>query len=598
MKPTTIKKPLLIKPYGNRLKTLFAAPEEIAELKKFANTLPSVRLSARAICDLEMLAMGAFSPLDRFMNSADYACVLDKMRLADGSVFPIPVTLPINTESKIQENRQIALRDARNNLLAVMHVEEIYEWNKIEFARKILDTNDEIHPLRAEMNGWGKFNISGKLRVIELPRHYDFPDLRLSPSAVRARLESLGSGTVVAFQTRNPLHRAHEELTKQAMEKTGGVLLLHPVVGLTKSGDVDYFSRVRTYQALVEKYYDKSRVLLALLPLAMRFAGPREAVWHAVIRRNFGANHFIVGRNHASAGADSTGKSFYEPYAAQNLLEQFSEEIGVCAVAFEEFVYVPEVDGYRKSSEIPVGKKFFSLSGTEAREKYLDKSRLLPTWFTRPEIARILAESNQPRRRQGVCVWFTGLSGAGKSTISEILTAMLSSYGRRVTLLDGDIVRTHLSAGLGFDKAGRDANIRRIGFVASEIVRHGGVVVCATISPYQFIRAEAREMIGENFIEVFVDTPLDVCERRDTKGMYAKARRGEIKNFTGVDDVYEAPQNAEIVLETVNHSPEENALSIIAHLIQSGFIRDANENQAADSNGEDFDSEENVKGNF
>lgn len=576
MKPTTIKKPSLIAPYGDTLKTLCAAPGEAAELKKYAASLPSLQLSARATCDLEMLATGAFSPLDRFMNQADYRRVLDEMRLADGSVFPIPVTLPVRRENDIRENREIALRDPKNNLLAILNVEEIYEWDKTEFARRILGTTDAAHPLAAEMIDWGNLNVSGRLRVIESPRHYDFPDLRLSPREVRTRLESFGNETVVAFQTRNPLHRAHEELTKRAMEKTGGVLLLHPVVGLTKSGDVDYFSRVRTYQILVERYYDKNRVLLALLPLAMRFAGPREAVWHAVIRRNYGANHFIVGRDHASAGIDSNGKPFYEPSAARKLLEDFSGEIGVRVLAFEEFVYLPETGEYEETSKIPAGKRFLSLSGTEAREKYLNKNALLPAWFTRPEIARILAESNQPRPRQGVCVWFTGLSGAGKSTIAEIFTAMLSNHGRRVTLLDGDIVRTHLSAGLGFDKAGREANIRRIGFAAAEVVRHGGVAVCAAISPYQRIRAEVRQMVGENFVEVFVDTPLEVCERRDTKGMYAKARRGEIKNFTGVDDVYEPPPNPEIRLETIENSPEGNALSIIEYLAQSGFIKTTN----------------------
>lgn len=574
MTPTTVKKPQLIAPYGGALKNLLAAPDEASELKKYAAALPSIQLSARALCDLEMLATGAFSPLDRFMNAADYARVVEEMRLTGNQVFPIPVTLPVSAESGVRENQEIALRDAKNNLLAVMSVEEIYEWNRAEFARKVLGTENTRHPLVAEMSNWGKLNISGRLRVVELTRYYDFPDLRLSPETVRARLASLGSETIVAFQTRNPLHRAHEELTKRALEKTGGTLLLHPVVGLTKPGDVDNYSRVQTYRILTEKYYDKSRVLLALLPLAMRFAGPREALWHAVIRRNYGANHLIVGRDHASAGVDERGKPFYAPYAAQELVEKFSAEIGVRVAAFEEFVYLPETESYEEASKTSAAKSFFSLSGTEAREKYLNKGRSLPGWFTRPEVARILEESYPPRYRQGVCVWFTGLSGAGKSTTAEILTAMLAAHGRRVTLLDGDIVRTHLSAGLGFDKKGRDANIRRIGFVAAEIVRHGGVAVCAAISPYQTTRAEVRRMVGgENFIEVFVDTPLAVCEERDTKGMYARARRGEIKDFTGVDDVYEPPAQPEIRLDTVNQSPEANARMILNYLFDDGFVR-------------------------
>lgn len=573
MTPTIIKETHLIAPYGNALKNLLVSPEETADFKKYANALPSVQLSARAICDLEMLAVGAFSPLESFMNEADYRRVVEEMRLTSNHVFPVPVALPLDAESGIRENREIALRDAKNNLLATMKIEEIYEWDRAEFAREVLGTEDARHPLVAEMSGWGRLNVSGSLRVVELPRYYDFPELRLSPAAVRARLESLGNECVVAFQTRNPLHRAHEELTKRALEKTGGTLLLHPVVGLTRAGDVDYYSRVQTYKILTEKYYDKTSVLLALLPLAMRFAGPREALWHAVIRRNYGANYLIVGRDHAGAGVDSSGEPFYAPYAARELVEKFSEEIGVRAAAFEEFVYLPATESYEEISKPPANKSFFSLSGTEVREDYLNKGRRLPAWFTRPEVAQILEESYPPRHRQGVCVWFTGLSGAGKSTTAEIVTAMLPAYGRRATLLDGDIVRTHLSAGLGFDKKGRDTNIRRIGFVAAEIVRHGGVAVCAAISPYHATRAEVRKMVGENFVEVFVDTPLDVCEERDTKGMYARARRGEIKDFTGVDDVYETPQQPEIVLDTINQAPEANARLIVNYLIRDGFIK-------------------------
>ncbi|MGC2236231.1 MAG: bifunctional sulfate adenylyltransferase/adenylylsulfate kinase [Pyrinomonadaceae bacterium] len=572
MDTTAIKETLLISPHGGGLKNLIVPAEEADDLKAYANSLQSIQLSARAICDLEMLAVGAFSPLERFMSEADYARVIKEMRLASGHLFPIPVTLPVDAKSGIIEGREIALRDAKNNILAVMSVEEAYQWNRAEFARKVLGTEDVRHPLAAEINNWGKLNISGRLRVIEPPRYYDFPELRLSPCEVRARLETFGNKTVIAFQTRNPLHRAHEELTKRAMEKTGGTLLLHPVVGLTKTGDIDYYSRVRTYRVLTEKYYDQSRVLLALLPLAMRMAGPREALWHALIRRNYGANHLIVGRDHASPGVDSNGNPFYEPYAAQEFVEKFSEELGVGVVPFREFVYLPETETYEEISEISGEKKFFALSGTEVRENFLNKGRALPAWFTRPEVAQILEETYPPRHRQGVCVWLTGLSGAGKSTVAEILTVMLSRYGRRVSLFDGDIVRTNLSAGLGFDKMGRDANIRRIGFVASEITRHGGIAICAAISPYAKTRAEARKLVGENFIEVFVDTPLEVCEERDTKGMYAKARRGEIKDFTGIDDVYEPPQKPEITLYTTNQTAEENARLIINYLIESGFI--------------------------
>jgi sulfate adenylyltransferase len=378
----------------------------------------------------------------------------------------------------------------------------------------------------------------------------------------------------VAFQTRNPLHRVHEELTHRAVEEKDGVLLLHPVVGMTKPGDVDHFTRVRTYKALAQRYYEPDRILLSLLPLAMRMGGPREAVWHAIIRRNFGANHLIVGRDHAGPGNDSNGQPFYGPYDAQDLVEKHSEELGVGVVPFTMLVYLPDEDRYEEVSKVDKTTRTASISGTQVREQYLQVGRQLPSWFTRPEVAEILAETYPPRYRQGVCVWLTGLHNAGKSTTAGVLTTLLLEYGRNVTLLDGDVVRTHFSEGLGFSKEDRDDHVRRIGFVASEIVRHGGIAVCAAVSPYRATRNEVRNMIGsDQYIEVFVDTPLDVCEQRDTKGLYARARRGEIKGFTGIDDVYEAPQHPEIRVETLGHTAEENARQILNMLIEQGFVR-------------------------
>jgi sulfate adenylyltransferase len=366
----------------------------------------------------------------------------------------------------------------------------------------------------------------------------------------------------------------HEELTKRAAQEVGGILFLHPVVGLTRQGDVDHYTRVRTYRALAERYFKPDGILLSLLPLAMRLAGPREALWHALIRRNYGANHLIVGRDHASPGLDSKGKNFYGPYDAQELVARYSEELRVGMVPFQELVYLPDEDRYEEISKVPAQTRTASISGTQVRETYLNKGKTLPSWFTRPEVAEILAETYPPRHRQGVCVWFTGLSGAGKSTTAEILTGLLLERGRQVTVLDGDVVRTHLSKGLGFSKEDRDVNIRRIGYVASEIVRHGGVVLCAAVSPYRSTRNDARNMVGKNhFVEIFVDTPLEVCESRDTKGMYAKARRGEIKGFTGIDDPYEPPLNPEIKLSTVDKTAEENARIIVEYLLAKGFVR-------------------------
>jgi sulfate adenylyltransferase len=564
----------LIPPYGGHLVDLVGPGEALDELKGYANQLPSLQLSDRSICDLELLATGAFSPLDRFMSQKDHQCVLDEMRLAQGHIFPIPVTLPVDSSTPIRLDHDVALRNTKNELLAVMTIEEIYDWDLAEVAQKVFGTQDVRHPLVAEMYRWGKYNISGRLQVLHLPRHYDFHELRLTPVQTRTRLAALGHHNVVAFQTRNPLHRVHEELTKRATQEVNGTLLLHPVVGMTKPGDVDHYTRVRTYKALARRYYDHDRILLALLPLAMRLAGPREALWHALIRRNYGANYLIVGRDHASPGVDSTGAPFYGPYDAQELVERFSDELGVGVVPFREFVYLPEEERYEEVSKVAAQTPTASISGTHVREHYLNNGKTLPAWFTRPEVAEILAESYPPRYRQGICIWFTGLSGAGKSTTAEVLTFLLQEHGRQVTVLDGDVVRTHLSKGLGFSKEDRDINIRRIGYVASEIVRHGGVVICAAVSPYRATRNDVRNMVGiDHFVEVFVNTPLEVCEQRDVKGMYAKARRGEIKDFTGIDDPYELPEHSELTLDTIVCTPEENARLILNYLIDKGFVQ-------------------------
>lgn len=570
----------LISPYGGALVDLTMSAEAAIDLREHASHLASLRLSERAVCDLELLATGAFSPLDGFMGKADHDRVVQEMRLVNGCVFPIPVTLPLEAGSRVHLDEEVALRDSRNELLAVIRIEELYQYDPEQVAESVLGTTDPRHPFVAEMHRWGRLNVSGKLRVIQLPRHYDFGELRLSPNETRKRLEELGNPNVVAFQTRNPLHRAHEEITKRAVDQVDGALLLHPVVGMTKPGDVDHYTRVRTYQALADNYYAHDRILLSLLPLAMRLAGPKEALWHAIIRRNYGANHMIVGRDHASPGLDSNGNPFYAPDAAQELAQRFSGEIEVGILAFNEFVYLPEQDAYEEVSRLQETTPTASLSGTEVRKDYLETGRPLPAWFTRPEVAEILAETYPPRHKQGVCIWFTGLSGAGKSTTAEILTVLLQEHGRQVTLLDGDVVRTHLSRGLGFSKDDRDLNIRRIGFVAAEIVRHGGMVICAAVSPYRATRNEVRNLVGAGqFVEVFVDTPLHECERRDTKGMYARARRGEIKGFTGIDDIYEPPQHAEIILETIDQPAEDNARLVLDYLLGLGFIRCHNTHQ-------------------
>ncbi len=571
---TALESIKLLPPYGGKLVDLFVPPESIAELKIYANRLPSIRLTNRNICDLELLAVGAFSPLDRFMSAADHQRVLDEMRLANGFVFPMPIPLPIDDDLQIKVGQDVALRDPQNDLLAIMTIEEMYAWDLDEVALKAFGTVDLRHPIVAEMHRWGRRNISGPIQMLKLPTHFDFKELRMTPAQTRAKLSQYGHENVVAFQTRNPMHRVHEELTKRAIDETDGVLFLHPVVGMTKPGDVDYFTRVRTYMALAQNYYEEDRILLSLLPLAMRMAGPREALWHAIIRRNYGANHLIVGRDHAGPGKNSAGEPFYGPYDAQELVQQFSAEIGVKVVPFRMLVYLPDESRYEEITRVAPEMNTATISGTQVREEYLHQGRKLPKWFTRQPVANILSETYPARHRQGICIWLTGLHNAGKSTTASILTTLLQEHGRSVTLLDGDVVRTHFSEGLGYSKADRDDHVRRIGYVASEIVRHGGIAVCAAVSPYRATRNDVRGMIDhEHYIELFVDTPLEVCESRDTKGLYAKARRGEIKGFTGIDDPYEIPHNPEIIINTVDYSAEENARYIVQKLADRGFVK-------------------------
>ena len=559
----------LIAPYGGSLVNLIQTDQALTAK---AQTLPSSAISDRALFDLELLATGGFSPLNAFMSQADFESVVSDMRLANGTLFPIPITLPIDDPPPLDS--EVALRDGRNNLLAVMQVAEIYPWSRDETAMGICGTRDDRHPLVAEMAGWGKYNISGPIQALPLPQYPDFRELRLTPAQTRSALQRRAAPNVVAFQTRNPLHRAHEELTKRAMDSLNATLLLHPVVGITKPGDTDHYTRVRIYKTLIQNHYDQSRALLALLPLAMRMAGPREALWHAIIRRNFGANHIIIGRDHAGPGADSNGNPFYHPFAAQELAAEYAHETGVKPALFSEMVYVPSQNKYMETSELDAATPTLSISGTQAREDYLNAGKPLPEWFTRPEVAEILAEAYPPKFRQGVCLWFTGLSGAGKTTTADALNSALMEYGRAVTLLDGDVIRTNLSKGLGFSREDRDANVLRIAFVAAEVVRHGGIALCAAISPYSSTRALIRSRFPQaQFAEVFVDAPLSVCESRDVKGLYTMARAGEITGFTGIDDPYEAPLNPEITLDTAAHSVDENVALIIAHLKEQGYLR-------------------------
>lgn len=566
----------LIAPHGGRLVDLLATSRRASELRRSSREFPSWDLTPRQLCDLELLGNGAFSPLTGFLNRRDYESVCGSMRLSDGTLWPIPITLDVSDEFRrsIGPGASVALRDPEGVMLAALHVEEIWKPDRHAEAESVYGSSDVRHAGVAHLLEHANFwCVAGRLEAVELPTHHDFRSLRLTPAELRGEFASLGWPRVVAFQTRNPMHRAHRELTMRAARDARAHLLIHPVVGTTKPGDVDHYTRVRCYQTLL-KHYPTGSVRLALLALSMRMAGPREAVWHAIIRKNYGCTHFIVGRDHAGPGHDSGGNHFYGPYAAQELLRRHEEELGVRMVPFRTMVYVEDLQEYLPLDEVPEGASTRTISGTELRRR-LEKGQELPDWFTFSEVARELRRTHPPRHQQGFTVFFTGLSGAGKSTIARVLMIkLLEIGGRPVTLLDGDIVRKHLSSELDFSHEHRDINIRRIGFVASEITKNGGIALCAPIAPYDRVRKEVRKMIapGGGFVLVHVATPVEVCEGRDRKGLYARARAGLVRNFTGISDPYEPPADAQVVVDTTRLTPEEAAREVLLHLEGEGYI--------------------------
>lgn len=564
------------KPHGGELRNLYLSEQEAELEKQRARDLPSWDLTARQMCDIELLLNGAFSPLDGFMTEEAYVSVCERMRLPDDLLWPIPITLDVKEEfaSDLDVGSQVALRDPEGVLVATLTISDIYRPDKAKECELVYGTTDEKHPAVAYLlQRAHSVNLGGKLRGVEQPTHYDFRHLRDSPQEMRDRFEKLGWRKVVAFQTRNPMHRAHQELTVRAAREAEANLLIHPVVGMTKPGDVDHFTRVRCIERLLPHYPDQTTTM-SLLPLAMRMAGPREAVWHAIIRKNYGCTHFIVGRDHAGPGNDSQGEPFYGPYDAQELMLEHAAELDITMVPFRMMVYVEDQAQYRPIDELDADTRTLNISGTELRRR-LQEGLEIPEWFSFPEVVEELRRTHPPRNEQGITVFFTGLSGSGKSTVANALMVKLMELGgRAVTLLDGDIVRKNLSSELGFSKEHRDLNIQRIGFVASEITKNGGIAICAPIAPYAATRRVVREMIEPHggFIEVHVATPLDVCEGRDRKGLYAKARAGIIKEFTGISDPYEAPQEPEVIIDTSDLPPDMAAHRILVKLESMGFI--------------------------
>jgi sulfate adenylyltransferase len=566
----------LIAPHGGELINLVADAERAAELKAASRDWPSWDLTPRQLCDLELLLNGGFSPLTGFMKRADHDAVCQGMRLAGGTLWPIPILLDVPRElaDKLAKAKVLALRDPEGVMLAALHIEEIWDLDRQASAAATFGTTDLKHPgVSYMMQKTHPVALGGRLEGLQLPVHYDFRSLRQTPAELRTEFAREGWRRVVAFQTRNPMHRAHCELTLRAAKEARANLLIHPTVGMTKPGDLDHYTRVRCYQSVLNRF-PQHTAKLSLLPLAMRMGGPREALLHAIIRKNYGCTHFIVGRDHAGPGNDSQGKPFYGPYDSQEVLRGHQEELGVEMVPFQMVSYVEDLDTYMPQDEIPAGSRTLDISGTELRRR-LQEGRELPAWFTFPEVAVELRRTHPPRHEQGFTVFLTGLSGAGKSTIASVLLVkFMEMGGRPVTLLDGDIVRKHLSSELNFSKEHRDINIRRIGFVAAEITKNGGIALCAPIAPYDSVRKEVRQSIeeGGGFVLVHVATPIGVCEERDRKGLYAKARAGILKEFTGISDPYEEPADADLVIDASAMSPEEAAQEILLFLEREGYV--------------------------
>ncbi|KKY31433.1 putative sulfate adenylyltransferase [Diaporthe ampelina] len=567
-------------PHGGVLKDLLArdAPRH-DELAAEAESLTALVLTERQLCDLELILNGGFSPLEGFMNEKDYYGVVKDNRLTNGILFSMPITLDVS-KSEIDElglapGKKITLRDFRDDRnLAILTIEDIYKPDKALEATEVFGDNDQAHPaVKYLFNTAGEFYVGGKLEAVSRLQHYDFVDLRYTPAEIRSHFDKLGWSRVVAFQTRNPMHRAHRELTVRAARSHHANVLIHPVVGLTKPGDIDHFTRVRVYKALLPRY-PNGMAVLGLLPLAMRMGGPREAIWHAIIRKNHGATHFIVGRDHAGPGKNSKGVDFYGPYDAQYAVEKYRDELGIEVVPFQMMTYLPDSDEYAPVDTIPKDVRTLNISGTELRSR-LRSGREIPEWFSYPEVVKVLRESHPPRAQQGFTVFLTGYMNSGKDQIARALQVTLNQQGgRSVSMLLGETVRSELSSELGFSKEDRNKNIGRIAFVASELTRSGAAVIAAPIAPFEESRQHARELVEKygDFYLVHVATPLEHCEKTDKRGIYARARSGEVKGFTGVDDPYEAPAKPNLVVDASKQTVRSIVHQIVLMLESQGLL--------------------------
>ncbi|KAF2709687.1 ATP-sulfurylase [Pleomassaria siparia CBS 279.74] len=566
-------------PHGGLLKDLIArdAPRR-KELYAEAEKLPAIVLTERQLCDLELILSGGFSPLEGFLNQKDYDGVVNELRLADGNLFSMPITLDLSKETieanGVKPGARVALRDFRDDRnLAIITVDDVYKPDKQKEAKEVFGGDPEHPAIKYLVETAGEYYVGGKIDAIDRLNHYDYVALRYTPAELRLHFDKLGWSRVVAFQTRNPMHRAHRELTVRAARARQANVLIHPVVGLTKPGDIDHFTRVRVYQALLPRY-PNGMAVLGLLPLAMRMGGPREAIWHAIIRKNHGATHFIVGRDHAGPGSNSKGVDFYGPYDAQHAVEKYKSELGIEVVPFQQMTYLPDSDEYKPKDEVATGIRTLDISGTELRKR-LRTGADIPEWFSYPEVVRVLRESHPPRSKQGFTVFLTGYQNSGKDAIARALNVTLNQQGgRSVSLLLGETVRHELSSELGFSRVDREKNIARIAFVASELTKSGAAVIAAPIAPFADSRDQARKLVEKHgsFYLVHVATPLEYAEKTDKRGIYAKARAGEITGFTGVDDPYEIPVKADLTVDVSTSNVRTAVHQIVLLLEAAGLL--------------------------